>query len=525
MQAILEQIAAAPELDSIDPLVKLVDMLRPGRRHPRQNAGERVQALIALLRAEPRYAAALRHYLLQVLSTRRQTSLYTDVGILSEGGFFTELFRRLSYRLLPPALDERYLLDCLDRILPHARDTVWIDAVPAGLWLALIDLLAAPAQADAGDARAVAQTATELLQAIQVLSYRISAIGTEPELIRIYTDIKAFESPFLMQNVELHRYLAAYMRQLEGDGDGVNDESPDHVMVMLDQCDAIISKIRKMTLRLGTSIALTYRLVRLTQNIERLRALLALVDRHAATSAAPAAPETAGQPAVAHEKHGAALALGLELVQAHNRKYAVNELLASNVNLLARNITENASRTGEHYIAEDRAEYRSMLRSASGAGLIIGFMAVFKILASYLRAAPLVEAFLFSMNYSLGFMLIHVLHFTVATKQPAMTASRIAADVHSGDGRNVDLESLVDIAGQGDPDPVHRHCRQPAAGVPGGLPDRARVRRTVRPRAGFAGQGAAPAARHRSVYHAGAVLRRHRRGLPVSGGIDFRLLR
>src|SRR5437870_1762403 len=72
-------------------------------------------------------------------------------------------------------------------------------------------------------------------------------------------------------------------------------------------------------------------------------------------------------------------------------------------------------------------------------------MAMLKILFSYLRAAPLVEAFLFSMNYSTGFMLIHLLHFTVATKQPAMTASRIAAGLHSKDGRNIDIDSLVDL--------------------------------------------------------------------------------
>lgn len=428
MQAILKQIAAMSSdngidgIDRIDPLVALVATLRPSAQAPTTSAAMRVQALIALLQSEPSYAAALRHYLLQLLATRRQTSLYTDIGILSDAGFFTELFRRLSYRLLPPALDERYLLDCLDHILPHAHDSVWIQAVPTDLWLTLMATLEdASASNTASDAHAVAQTATELLQAIQVLSYRISAIGTEPELIRIYTDVKAFESPFLMQNVELHRYLADYMRP-------DSTENPDHVLVMLDQCDAIISKIRKTTLRLGTSIALTYRLVRLTQNIERLRALLSLLAHTDADA-----------------KRHAALALGLELVQAHKQKYAINQLLTSNINLLARNVTENASRTGEHYIAEDRVQYRAMLRSASGAGLVIGFMAMLKILASYLHAAPLVEAFLFSMNYSLGFMLIHVLHFTVATKQPAMTASRIAADVHSRDGRHIDLDSLVEL--------------------------------------------------------------------------------
>jgi site-specific recombinase len=62
-----------------------------------------------------------------------------------------------------------------------------------------------------------------------------------------------------------------------------------------------------------------------------------------------------------------------------------------------------------------------------------------------LRSAPLVEAFLFSLNYSLGFMLIHVLHFTIATKQPAMTAARIAAGLHSKDGRNIDLDSMAEL--------------------------------------------------------------------------------
>jgi site-specific recombinase len=139
------------------------------------------------------------------------------------------------------------------------------------------------------------------------------------------------------------------------------------------------------------------------------------------------------------------VALALELVEAHNNKYMVSDLLRDNIDLLARNVTENASHTGEHYVADNRQQLGAMFVSSAGAGLVIGFMALFKILMSYLRAAPLVEAFLFSMNYSLGFMFIHLLHFTVATKQPAMTASRIAAGLHSKDGRNIDIDSMAEL--------------------------------------------------------------------------------
>jgi site-specific recombinase len=66
-------------------------------------------------------------------------------------------------------------------------------------------------------------------------------------------------------------------------------------------------------------------------------------------------------------------------------------------------------------------------------------------LMSSLRTAPLVEAFLFSLNYSFGFVLIHMLHFTIATKQPAMTASRIASGLSSKDGRTIDLDSMAEL--------------------------------------------------------------------------------
>jgi site-specific recombinase len=430
----LEKIAAAPLAADLSGFSELVAALRPARKSDPDTAADNVRTLTRLLRDHPHHAAALRSYLMHLLSTRRQVSLYSDTGILSNDGFFHELRGRIAYRVLPPALDERNLQDCLEIIFPHDSDHLWLQAVPFDTWDALWQAIDAAPPEQATQQVAASdrgKTLTELLQAIQVLSYRISAIGMEPELMRIYSDVKAFESPFLMQNVELHGWLESYRRRLQDDSAPMEDTR--HVLVLLDQCQDVVDKIRRHALRIGTSVSLTYRLLRLEQNLRRLRQLLALAEPQ---------PADAG----AQDKRRTGLALAMELVEAHNRKYTLRGLLAGNINLLARNITENASRTGEHYIAENRREFGAMYRSAAGAGLVIGFMALIKIMFSTLRAAPLVEAFLFSMNYSLGFMLIHVLHFTVATKQPAMTASRIAADLHGGgDGRSLDIGSLVDV--------------------------------------------------------------------------------
>ena len=454
------------EADSaqLDALVQLFNCLRPKRAS--DDATPNVRMLCQLLKGNPRHAWQLRQNIVQILAQRRHTSLYTDIGVHSSDGFFTELMRRATYCILPPALDDLYLSDAVDQLLAENDDYVWISSVPIADWLALYDVLAqahCPQSAQTADQPGLQATIATgnaanvalpgLLESIRILSYRICAIGLEPKLIRIHTDIEKFESPFLMQNIEVNAWLQAYMPLPTGIGGLPEpaDSSPAnnapsstnntadarHLLVMLDQCTTVVAKIRKNALSQGTSISLTYLLVALNQSIDRLQKLLFLVDP---VSTASGAVENARE-----ERRQASVALGLELIEAHNKKYALRELFANNVNLLARNVTENASRTGEHYIAENRSDYWRMLKSASGAGAVISVMAMLKILASYVRAAPLAEAFLYSMNYSFGFMLIHVLHFTVATKQPAMTAATIAAALHSKDGRNIDIESMTEM--------------------------------------------------------------------------------
>ncbi len=143
MLDILERID--PHSDRIDLLVELVDCLRP-RRRQRGHARAAVRTLTQLLRGNPAQAWALRSYIVTLLEKRRHTSLYSDIGVLSNDGFFTELKRRIAWRLLPPALDDLYLSDALDQVLYAEEDHHWIRSVPNADWLALFDVVAeAPA--------------------------------------------------------------------------------------------------------------------------------------------------------------------------------------------------------------------------------------------------------------------------------------------------------------------------------------------------------------------------------------------
>src|SRR5476649_1764031 len=119
MLAILERIDRYTS--NIDLLVELFNSLRPKRPHDSATAIANVRTLRQLLKGNPAQARALHEYVLRVLAARRHASLYTDIGVLSNSGFFTELKRRIAYRMLPPALGDEYLNDALPGAVPEDR--------------------------------------------------------------------------------------------------------------------------------------------------------------------------------------------------------------------------------------------------------------------------------------------------------------------------------------------------------------------------------------------------------------------
>ena len=429
MEALLQQHLQ----NSGDParlIAGLVARIRPPKARDADHAAHMIQALCHILGTRPELRTALRDALFELLGTRKPVSLYVESGVLPSTGFFSELHRRISHKLLPDAIDTGYLKDIFALVFIRQDDHIWINAVPDACWL---DLLAALRFDEQPPDEGLPAPLRNILDAVLVLSYRISSIGLEAELIRNEPALEEFASPFLTQNDEVGEYLEQFALAWADTGLEFQDEK--HILVLLDQCSQIIQKIRRTASRSGTSISLTFLLQRLTQQLGRMEHLLAVLAE------------------LRQDKSGDSvqpLFVGLfkTLVSGECHKNDVSQHWQESLELLALRVTENASRTGEHYITSTRAEYFELLRSAMGAGLIIAFMAVLKLLAGRQHLAPLTEALVFSLNYGLGFMLIHILHFTVATKQPAMTASAIAASISESGGKTRDLENLVSIIAQ-----------------------------------------------------------------------------
>lgn len=405
-------------------LIDLVNHLRPTDPHDHQDIKRRLSALLQILLRTPDAVNTLQTFILRLISQYKQSSLYADTGILSQDGFWNQLFKRLGAHFLPLIPDATQLQQLLRRVFHQRTDRDWLDQIDAQDWQQLFQLLS---QGHSNQAQKH-QIQSELIKAITVLSYRISGIGLYPEFIDAYPELTEYESPFLVQNREIIDLIRHYKASLRSSQHTTVIAPPDaaQALVMIEQCYDVVQKIRRSTKRIGVSISLTYLLTLLEQCLERLELLLHLmVDDNSV-------------------RFNMLKELLVEVIATSYDELSVRSLLTTNSELIALQVTENASKTGEHYVSTDKQGFFGMYKSAAGAGVIIAIMATLKTLMARVSMAPLMQALSYSLNYSLGFMLIHVLHFTVATKQPAMTAAALASTVQRGKGSK--MAQLAELA-------------------------------------------------------------------------------
>jgi site-specific recombinase len=115
------------------------------------------------------------------------------------------------------------------------------------------------------------------------------------------------------------------------------------------------------------------------------------------------------------------------LVTVGQDRRSLQALIASNTSMLATKVAERSSEAGEHYITRTMSEYRAMLRKAAGGGALTALTTWLKFAVMALGLSAFWAGFWAGMAYAASFVLIQLLHFTLATKQPAMTAPAMAA--------------------------------------------------------------------------------------------------
>jgi len=406
----------------------------------------RLQHLLNVLERNPEHGAAVAALLARFWREVDTAALFADFGFSPRTNLLSELAARLKLKMLPLTPATTDLGELFGLLFPSRADAEWLDAVDATTLGRLVAVMrsAAPAAADTRRSVDASDWRQPLLDAIMFLASTVRASGfSGPLRQRMSADLLA-EQPFRQlasaaEQVQLHA--------LAGDAAALL-RAAQYLRALLDSCRRCADSVHEHLEEHGVSLNIVFEVDQLRERTHRIEQLLNCV-----LSAEPAVDVTR---------------LLADLVRTASQRRSVRALFASHYSLLARKVAERSAATGEHYITRDRHEYRAMLGAAAGGGMVIAGTTFMKFAVLALGLSAFWGGFWAGMNYAVSFLVVHLLHWTVATKQPAMTAPAMA-DKLAGVGRGGSEPGRDDAAVEGFVDEVAHLIRSQAAGIFGNL--------------------------------------------------------
>ncbi|MGM0635381.1 MAG: recombinase [Bacteroidota bacterium] len=404
------------EGDDIDlePLQVLVEIIRNSYLEATEEQEIEVfsiEILNDILKNKNTYRKRLAAYLNKILSDKKFSDIISDAGIPVATDFFYEVKEKIFSKFLPHQPKPDTLEYVLNQVFYRSNDADWINKIPEkelNDLFTLMDFKALYHSVEVGSAL------SQILYAFEILTLRVCGQAMESEVIRMVPEYNNLESPFVAFQNDLSQFE---QRILKNEHNFIEEEDIDfnQLKVLLSQCQEYVSKAFKNSGKFGISLRVNQELLRMKRQLNRLEATLHLVVANS------------------EEKlQENSIELGIKLITYHCHKNDLSKFVDEGTLLISKEVTQQTANTGEKYITEDKKGYFKMLKTASGGGLIVGLMCVSKTMLYSLNVSDFGKAFVMSMNYSIGFIVLYLLSFTLATKQPAMTASTLINALEKG---------------------------------------------------------------------------------------------
>ena len=363
------------------------DIGDPGDEAGIARAHARVRFLLQLAARGTSAGQAVGQLLARLLGDVDLEQLTTNAGIPRRSGFVKELYERILGAFLPKP-DYRHDPTALAAsLLGHPRTMAWIDLLPGEQAGPLAQLFV-----DDGSREHVRP---QLASAMLTIASEAQAVGLAHEVRRRFSDQSAITSPFGRLVAAVETFIAI--------PDAGQQSALDSTV---DDCQKLLSTLEAHFDATGVSVDLVYRSERTRAQLQKLRVL--------------------AQWLIGEEP----LHILRQVMNGVRRELelrGIRALVSENMRLLSRRIAERNAETGEHYIATTRAQYRTMLGISVGGGALMTLAVYLKFGITAAHLPLLWEGVLASINYAAVFVLVALAHFTVATKQPAVTAPALAA--------------------------------------------------------------------------------------------------
>lgn len=400
-------------LDSVQPMRELFHSLK------RTN----FEVFLAYLKNNEEIKNNFRDYLFILFSNKSFTKALTDANILSENAFFPELKKRISYKFLPPVEDENTISYIISKVLFNPKsDSNYIKNINPEDGSEFFKLM------EIEKISTLPKVKKELLISANILALRSVGNALEAGIAKMVPEYKNFDNPFVALQSELDSLIGRFK---EDENLQINSKDVDYkqIKIYLQQCLDFVDKAFKNASKFGISSKINQSLLKIRQQLRRIQDIIPIlvVDNE--------------EDILINSKN-----LVSNTLKYNSHRNNVRELIDDSTRLISHLITSHTAETGTHYIATSSKEYLKMFWKASGGGIIVGFLCIFKMMMSYSHGSEFSHAVLYSLNYAFGFIIIYLLGFTLATKQPAMTAATMAkvlSDESSSDKNYKEFANLV----------------------------------------------------------------------------------
>jgi len=404
-------------------LIKLFEWIRGDQTSP-QAAVARVQAFMDAVQIQPQLQARLQAWWQTLLQTVDITTLLADFGFAPRTAFVSELAERLRRKVLPGTPETTDAAELFPLVATTRFDAQWMGALEEPQIRQLVALLSASPQLN------TLQWQHSLMDALTYCTSQIRATGFAPELRLRMNSATHSSRVFHALAADVQGLRAVFFRP-ERDQAQLQAAAQQY-RERLDACRLAVNSVYAHLEEHGISVGMVFRLRQLRERIVRVRELL-----DALLSPKPAM---------------AALKLLVRRVITGQDNKSIGALISANSTLLSAKMAERSAETGERYITRNRGEYRDMLGKAMGGGAVTALTTLLKFAVVGIGLSAFWSGFWAGVVYVSTFILIQLLHYTLATKQPAMTAPAMAAKLKdigaaeaakSANGANT-IEAFVD---------------------------------------------------------------------------------
>ncbi|WP_282630309.1 site-specific recombinase Gcr [Empedobacter sedimenti] len=380
-----------------------------------------IDDLTSKLKNNPTYKLIFKEELQKTFGKINIVSYLVDSGIHIEDSLLSLFRKKLMDSLLPDIEDNNELTSVANEIFYNSKNLDTLRIIPRDRWKNLFEVLYEDTPEE-NFKSSISIIQNQLLQAISILTVRITGGFSDKEMMRYSNEVNYLDNPFSKLSIQVSNIV----------------ENPQAGFDMLEikesilKCKQMLNDILTQKDYKGISLKVAAKLNRLQQQLVRLQSILNSYNEL--------------------RTHGIISFYSLaakKWTEFYAPKNFMSNQLSSTVYLITFLVTYHNGKTGEKYITQTAKEYNKMFWTACGGGFIVAFLCFIKTgIGNIHGTSPLFKAFFFSLNYAIGFSTIYLTHMTLATKQPSMTAARLAQSLVPKSGSDLNIKDFTTLFAQ-----------------------------------------------------------------------------